>query len=448
MDSILHPIIIVFAYIWVFIHKGLTFIGFSDGPGIAWAFAIIVMTLLVRIAILPLYFKQIRSTRNMSVIQPEMKKIQEKYKGKTDAVSRQRQQEETMALYKQAGSSPMASCWPMLVQLPIMFALYRVIWAVGQIANGSYPWKSLGPMDQQVATNIISSKVFGVGLSESMKTVPGWGQKTIFIVLIVVMVALQFLTMRLSMTKNMAKVEDPNNPMVRSQKTMMYMMPLMYVFSGFVFQMGMLMYMLTTAVFGWAQQYWVIKTMPTPNSPAYEELMAKREARFQSWARPLFEDYDVQAAELKGDPEGLAQLNSATIATIVKDGKKDKVATDFPDDWDDSTKVSLYRGLAMEPWKTIPDEVWMKQQVLEKNSRMAAEAARASRPKKMSREQRARQASRDRQDAEAAERREEKAAKRESDRAAKGGNLTPEEVERRRQARQAEKRAQSKKKGN
>ncbi|MFZ1381540.1 MAG: membrane protein insertase YidC [Scrofimicrobium sp.] len=444
MDSVLHPIIVAFAWIWVQIHKLLTLIGFSDGPGIAWAVAIVILTILVRFAILPLYLKQIRSTRNMQVIQPEMKKIQEKYKGKTDPISRQRQQEETMELYKKAGSSPFASCLPMLVQLPIMFALYRVIFAVKSLAEGTYSYDALGPLTQSVAQDITSSQILGVGMAQTMATAEGVGKKAIFVVLIIIMVALQFLTMRMSMSKNMPAVEDPNNPMVRSQKTMMYMMPLMYVFTGMVFQMGMLMYMITTALFAWAQQLWVIKTMPTPGSPAFDELKDKREEKYQQWGVPFFTEYDQKASELKDNPTGLEELNAQTLTEVEKHAKRFKVATNFPEDWDTASKIAIFRSLAVEPWKTVPDDVWLKQMVLAKNSQVAAEAARSARPKKLSREQRMRLAERERQDAESAKRREEKQARKASDRSSKGGDLSPEEIEQRRQQRKAERRAQNK----
>ena len=269
MDQFLHPIIVAFAWIWVTIHKGLVWLGFPDGPGAGWVVSIIIMTLLVRTAIIPLYLKQMKSQRNMQLLQPEMKKIQAKYKGKKDQVSKQRMNEETMALYKKHGSSPFASCLPMLVQLPVLFGLYRVIFAVEQIKDGNYRYDGLGPLDQTVATDINSSTVFGVGLSNSLGTVNTWAERIVFIVFIIVMVGLQFLTMRMSMHKNMNQAgQDPDNPMVRSQKSMMYMMPLMFIFTGFIFQMGLLVYMVTGSFYGWAQQFWVIKTMPTPGSPA------------------------------------------------------------------------------------------------------------------------------------------------------------------------------------
>ena len=106
MDAVLHPIIVVFAWIWVNIHKLLVLLGMPQGPGFAWVLSIILLTVLIRITILPLYLKQIRSTRNMQMIQPELKKLQDKYKGKKDQMSKQRQQEEMMALYKKNGSLP------------------------------------------------------------------------------------------------------------------------------------------------------------------------------------------------------------------------------------------------------------------------------------------------------------------------------------------------------
>lgn len=447
MDAILAPIVTAFAWIWVQIHSVLVFLGFPDGPGFAWALSIILLTILVRLAIIPLYLKQIRSTRNMQMLQPQLQKINAKYKGKKDQVSRQRQQEETMALYKKNGTSPFASCLPMLVQMPVLFALYRVIYAVPPLMEGTYRGGSvdrLGPLTQSVAFDIDTSTVMGVGLSQSMGTAPSLAQKAVFVVLIVVMVLLQFFTMRLSMTKNMASTLDPNNPMMRSQKTMVYLMPLMYVFTGLVFTMGMLMYMVTTAVFSFLQQYWVVRVMPTPGAPAYQELTDRREKGYKAWAVPVFEDYDARVEELGTDAAAIETLNQKTLTKVQRAAKKQKVNSDFPEDWDAAARVEVYRTLAVEPWKHVPDELWMKQLVLQKNSQAAAEAARANRPRKLSREQRMRLAERERQELEAAERRARKQERKVQDRASKGGNLSPEEIERRRAARRAERRAQNK----
>ena len=449
MDAVLYPIIVAFAWIWVNIHQVLVWLGMPDGPGFAWVLSIILLTILIRIAIIPLYLKQIRSTRNMQMIQPELKKLQDKYKGKKDQASKQRQQEEMMALYKKNGTSPFSSCLPMLVQMPVLFALYRVIFAVEQIMDGTYrdgTVDHLGPLTATVATDIDHSTVFGVGLSQSMSTTPDLSQKLIFVGFIILMVLLQFFTMRMSMKKNMVVATDQANPMVRSQKSMMYLMPLMYVFTGLVFKMALLMYMVTTALFSWGQQLWVLKAMPTPGAPAYLELSEKREKKYKEWSVPVFEGYDAELGQVSADAEKVAELDARTLVVVEKNARRQKVASDFPEDWTDAEKVAVYRGLAMEPWSTIPDEIWLRQLVLKKNSQEAAEAARARRPKKLSREQRLRLAQRERQEAEAEKRRLERAERKAQDRKARGGDLTPEEIERRRAARRAERRAQNKKK--
>lgn len=440
MDSILHPIIVAFAWIWVSIYRALTFVGIPSGPGIGWVLSIVILTVLVRFAIFPLYLKQIKSMRSMQLLQPEMQKIQAKYKGKSDSVSRQRQSEETMALYKKHGASPYASCLPMLVQMPILFALYRVFFSVSQIMAGTYGWEALGPLDASMAADVANSTVFGVGLTETMATTEGM-MKAVFIVLIAVLVIVQFLTMRLSMTKNMAPNQDPNNPMVRSQKSMMYLMPLMFVFTGVIFQMGLLVYMVTTTVFGYCQQLWVNKTIPNPGSPAFNELLNHREEAYKKWAVGTFESYDQQAQEDKGDASTLEKLQSTTLSTVERQARRQKVYSKFPEDWSIADKLAVYRALAMEPWKTIPDEIWMKQQVMARKSQEQVEAARKNRPKKMSREQRMKAAERERLEAQAAEKRAQRKSKKTS--TAKG-SLTSEEIEQRRQQRRQERRAQGK----
>lgn len=446
MDQILQPIIWVFAWIWVNIHNLLVLFGIPDGPGFGWVLSIVLLTLFVRMAIIPLYLKQIRSTRNMQVLQPDLQKLQKKYKGKSDSVSKQRQSEEMMALYKKHGSSPFSSCLPLLVQMPVLFGLYRVIFAVEQIKDGTYQY-ALGPLTQQVATDIDASTVFGVGLSQSLNTTPDFSQKVIFGVLIVFMVLFQFLTMQLSMKKNMPPQADPNNPMVRSQKTMMYLMPAMFIFTGLIFKMGLLIYMVTTTVFSYLQQLWVNLYMPTPGAPAYESLLERRERDYQAWAKPFFETFAEEKAALDGNEEAVSALQEEALVQVEKKARSQKVNSKFPEDWTTEDRLGVYRGLAMEPWKALPDETWMKTIVASRKVVETVEAARKAQPKKMSREQRLRKAERDRLDAEAKARREERQARRDKEKTKSGkGNLSEEEIERRRAQRRQERRKNQSKK--
>ena len=151
MDTLLWPLKVAVAWVMVTIHKALVLIGFPDGPGIAWVLSIIGLTIVVRLLIMPLFVKQIRASRGMQLLQPELQALQAKYKGKKDPESRQRMNEEMMALYRKHGTNPMASCLPILVQMPIFFALFRVLASLGAVAAGKYGRPSIGPLTQQLA---------------------------------------------------------------------------------------------------------------------------------------------------------------------------------------------------------------------------------------------------------------------------------------------------------
>ena len=99
-DAILHPFAWAISWLWVWIHDFLVLVGMSSGSGIAWVLSIVLLTILVRIAIIPLFLKQIRSSRAMQAIQPEMRKIQDKYKGKKGPGQPSEMMEETQALQR------------------------------------------------------------------------------------------------------------------------------------------------------------------------------------------------------------------------------------------------------------------------------------------------------------------------------------------------------------
>ena len=288
MDTILFPLMWIIGWIIVGVHKLLTFFGMHGGAGPAWVCAIIGMTILVRALMIPLFNKQIKSQRAMQRLTPEIQKIQKKYKGKKDQISQRRQQEELMALYKSHGSSPFSSCLPMFVQMPIFFSLYRVLYAIQPLASGSYRRDSLGGIDQEKAMDLAQSTVFGAPLPSSIGTASSYGEDKIRVIIVaVILIALMiitlFITQRQAMTKNMPVNDDPNNPAAKMTKYMLYGMPLIYVFTGFAFQVGVLVYWLSSNIWNMGQQTWLINANPTPGSPAYkkkqEKIRAKRIAQ-------------------------------------------------------------------------------------------------------------------------------------------------------------------------
>lgn len=270
----------VIAWVMYGVHQAFTALGMQSGAGPAWVLAILGLTVIVRLIVLPLYNKQISSMRQSQVLQPEIQRIQAKYKGKRDQISQQRQQEELMALYRKHGTSPFASCLPMLVQLPVLFALFRVLYAFPRIAAGEIP--ALGPITQQVAEDFQSSTVFGAPLAARFVDAPNTDHpmavRIVAVVLVLFMCISMFYTQKQLTMKNMPESSmDPDNPMFRTQKYMLYGMPLIYLFSGFTFQIGVLVYWFAGNVWNIGQQTWFIRNNPTPGSRAYKE----REARLR-----------------------------------------------------------------------------------------------------------------------------------------------------------------------
>lgn len=273
MDTILAPFMWAVSWVMYGIHEGLVLLGMNRGAGPAWVCAIIGLTIVVRLLILPLYNRQIRASRAMQVLQPDIQKLQKKYKGKRDQVSMQRQQEELQALYRKHGASPMASCWPMLVQMPILFSLYRVLINFPSIANGKRG--PIGPITQPVAQSFEETTFFGAPMSATISTAGQFANATqvriVAVVLVIIMILSMFWTQRQLMTKNMPEQKDPNNAALRMQRMMLYGMPLIYVFSGAVFPVGVLIYWCAGNLWNMGQQSWFIRHNPTPGSRAYIE---------------------------------------------------------------------------------------------------------------------------------------------------------------------------------
>jgi len=273
------PLKVAEAWVMVTIHKLLVAIGMSDGPGPAWVLSIVGLTVAVRVLIMPLFVKQIRSSRGMQAMQPELRALQNKYKGKKDPASQERMREEMMALYRKHGTNPLSSCLPMLIQIPIFFALFRVLARLQEVANsaGSAHPVKIGPLTPALAADVQSSSLFGAPLSSSFMNSGSATVKIVTMVLIVLMTVTQFYTMHQLTMKNMPKsVTESDNPAMRTQRMMMYGMPLIFFITGPQFQVGVLIYWLVSNVWTMGQQWWTIRNMPAVGSEAYKKRQERR----------------------------------------------------------------------------------------------------------------------------------------------------------------------------
>src|ERR687885_1582633 len=268
--TLLIPLEYAVAFLMVAFHTALTAVGMPAASGWTWALSIVGLVVVIRILLIPLFVKQIRASRQMQLIQPQMKKIQEKYKGKSDVASKQAMQQETMALYRESGTNPLASCLPILLQAPIFFALFRVL---NQYVRHS---QAIGPLTAKLASEADNSTIFGATLSSTFMTSgSSVSTKVITVVLIILMSASTFTTQRQLMMKNMP-ASALDNPFAKQQKLLLYVLPLVFAVSGVNFPIGVLLYWLTTNVWSMGQQFYVIRRMPAPGSPAEQALLERQ----------------------------------------------------------------------------------------------------------------------------------------------------------------------------
>ncbi|MFM6850292.1 MAG: membrane protein insertase YidC [Terrabacter sp.] len=267
-NTLLYPIKlgeawVMYAWHWLFDTIGLP-------TGWAWAMSIVGLTVVVRVLLIPLFVKQIHSSRRMQLIQPEMQKIQKKYKGKRDPESQKAQQAEIMDLYRRTGTNPFSSCLPILIQSPFFFALFQLLNNLKAQAEGVPGHDAIGPITGEVAKVIESSTIFGAKLSDAFfmqgATSP-LSTKILTAILIVLMSATTFTTQYQLMRKNMP-ASALDNPFAKQQKVLLYLMPIFFAISGVNFPVGVLLYWLTTNLWTMGQQFYVIRNMPAPGSEA------------------------------------------------------------------------------------------------------------------------------------------------------------------------------------
>ena len=280
-DTILYPIKWVVAWILYLFHEFWTFVGLDPTSGWSWALAIVGLTVIMRILLIPLFFKQIKASRGMQMLQPDMQKLQKKYKGKNDPASRQQMQAEMMALYQKHGTNPFSSCLPILAQSPIFFALFRVLYSMPQIADGSYrEGQPLGPIDATMAAQFQDSTLLGAQLSDTFLTASTMNVRVLAIVMIVLMSVTTFTTQRQLTMKNMPQ-SALDNPMAKQQRMLMYILPLVFAFSGVYFPIGVLVYWLTTNLWTMGQQFYTIRKMPAPGSEAEKKFKERERAKLE-----------------------------------------------------------------------------------------------------------------------------------------------------------------------
>ena len=240
---------------------------FGPASGVAWVLSIIGLTLVIRAALIPLFVKQIKSSRNMQLIQPKARELQKKY-----GHDRERLAQETMKLYKETGTNPFASCLPILVQMPIFLALFRLI---DQAAKN--PDEPKGFMTVQLNEQFSDAVFLGAKISDTFLSTDDLSVRILAAVLVIAMTATTFLTQRQLMSKNMPP-DAMTGPYAQQQKMLLYVLPLVFAVGGIAFPIGVLFYWTTSNLWTMGQQFYVIRNNPAPGTPAFKA-KEERDAR-------------------------------------------------------------------------------------------------------------------------------------------------------------------------
>lgn len=253
--SILNPLYELIARVLMAIHSMLS-VPFGASTGVSWALSIVLLVILLRVIMLPLFIKQVRSQQRMQAHMPQLQEIRKKYKN-----DKQKLNEETMKYYKENGVNPLSGCLPLIAQFPVFISLFSVLRAISQ----GHEYYGL---TKSVIVSAQHARVFGVLLSDTFlhSTTP-WSQRAVILVSVLISAATTFLTVRQSQRRGMMQqgAVDPDNPMVQSQKYMVYITPL-FALSGLYWQYGLVIYWVTNNLWTMGQQFVLFRNLPVVGS--------------------------------------------------------------------------------------------------------------------------------------------------------------------------------------
>jgi YidC/Oxa1 family membrane protein insertase len=294
---------------------------FGPSSGAAWALSIVILVVLMRLLLVPLFIKQMHATRKMTALAPQVAELKKKYKG-----DKQKLNEETMKLYKENGANPLAGCLPVVAQLPVFFALFGVLRAIAE----DQPKYGLTPA---VVASAQHAKIFGVvTVADRLLTSifpPTFSsidtaQRIVILLTVVVSATTTFMTVRQSMKRGMTPQVDPNNPMASSQKMMQYIVPV-FALSGLYWQYGLVLYWVTTNLWTLGQQYVLFKRFPPPATAAAGAAGTPATSGGKAAARPAGKGAPAKpAGNVTAAGRAAARQQAAAKAAAAQSAKTDE----------------------------------------------------------------------------------------------------------------------------
>jgi YidC/Oxa1 family membrane protein insertase len=272
---------------------------FPADSGWAWGLSIVILVMIIRLLLVPLFVKQIHAQRKMAQHQPQLQELRKKYKN-----DKQKLQEEQMKFFKENGVNPLAGCLPMIPQMIIFICLFSVLRKITDWTPGS-------PLAYGLTESAVESArkatIFGVHLGDKLlfphTPTLGVSGSLIILVSVIISASTTFLTVRQTSKRGLMQPGvDPDNPMAASQKYMMYIVPF-FSLTGLYWQYGLVLYWVTTNVWTLGQQF----------------------IMFRNWAPPEPAGLAPVAASVSG-----SATRSATRSTAARPGATRSASTTRP----------------------------------------------------------------------------------------------------------------------
>ena len=250
--SILNPINDLVAWVIMHIYNVLGPV-FGATSGVTWVLSIAALVVAMRLIMLPLFIKQMHTQRAMTALTPKINEIRKKYKG-----DKERLNQETMKLYQEAGVNPLMGCLPVLLQMPLFFALFSVLRNIAEYSPPKVPLKY--HLTQTFVTNVGKSEIFGVKIKDTFLHATSLHVHVVVALVVLLSMGTTYLTVRQSMKRGMMPTGS-DNPMGQSQKLMAYIMPL-FALTGLYWPFGLVMYWVLTNLWTLGQQYVLLRKYP------------------------------------------------------------------------------------------------------------------------------------------------------------------------------------------
>ncbi len=255
--SALDPLNNLVAWVIMRIHAGMGAL-FGPATGLAWGLSIVILVVLIRLCLVPLFIKQVHAQRKMAQHAPQLQELRKKYKG-----DKQRLNEETMKFYKENGVNPLAGCLPMIPQMIVFFALFNVLRAITSWTHGTTPKYGL---TVPVVVSAQKATIFGVHLGDKLlfshQSIP-LHASIVILLTVAVSATTTFMTVRQSAKRGLMQTNvDPDSPMAQSQKFMQYIVPF-FSLTGLYWAYGLVLYWVTTNLWTLGQQWFMFRNWTT-----------------------------------------------------------------------------------------------------------------------------------------------------------------------------------------